>query len=77
MNNRQLSEHIYGENAPYRCPECHAVWPGNAKFCGYCGNPLTINKTQANKPVERTACKKCRCDPFVAYYKECPVHGWS
>ena len=30
-----------------------------------------------NKPVEPTASRPCRCDPFIAHYKDCPKHGWE
>ena len=46
MNNKQLSEHFYGVDAPKRCPRCQAVWPANARFCGYDGEKLICNSTE-------------------------------
>ena len=43
MNNQQLSEYYYGEDAPKRCPQCKAVWPEIANFCGYDGVELVEN----------------------------------
>jgi len=43
VNNRQLSEYYYGKDAPFRCPDCQAVWPEGANFCGYCGVKLVKN----------------------------------
>ena len=58
MNNQQLSEHLYGEDAPKRCPECQAVWPAEAKFCGYDGEKLIDNQlTKYNKALNRERAK--------------------
>ena len=48
MNNKQISESLYGVDAPKRCPQCQAVWPDNAKFCGYDGEKLIINRLAQN-----------------------------
>jgi len=57
MNNKQLTEHLYGKDAPRRCPACQAVWPEPAKFCGYDGAKLINNDAKYNKPLNSERAK--------------------
>lgn len=52
MNNKQLSEHLYGADAPKQCLKCQAVWPGSASFCGYDGEKLIL-KSQVQNITKR------------------------
>ena len=62
MNNKQLSENLYGVNAPKRCPLCQAVWPTNTNFCGYDGEKLIDNRsTQNNQPLNSERAKEDLC----------------
>lgn len=38
---------------------------------------ILLESAKPNKCMEPTVKKGCRCDPFIAYYKDCDVHGWG
>ena len=67
MNNKQLTEHLYGADAPKRCPKCQAVWPANANFCGYDEEKLIYNTTL------KTICPDCGGE--VQYYHSSIAYG--